>query len=428
MSLSLKKADILNPKKGNTSYNNRANWYDYYAGYSPKFALQILSSVGVKAKSTVLDPWNGIGTTTLAASALGVPAIGYDLNPVPVIVAKALILSTGEKQSIKPLLKEIIAKSSKFASGEVEPFLTWFDKDTCSHLRGIEKAVQFLLVEGSEEDRFILDDIEKVSEMASFFYVALFRTLRILVDEFIGSNPTWVKKAKDNHLSFGRKIITSLFEGEVEKMLSDFEPIFSNRKWINPSLGIGDSMNILADECAVDFLLTSPPYCTRIDYGVYTMPELAVLGYDTKSNWSSLRSSLIGTTTVPEKSPAFDEQWGTTCSEFVEELMNHTSKASQSYYLKNHLQYFEMMFKSVKEISRVLKNGGGCALVVQDSYYKEIHNNLPNIVAEMAANNGLNLFSKTNFKSVTNMAAVNPGTKKYRPQAEATESVLLFNK
>jgi hypothetical protein len=285
-----------------------------------------------------------------------------------------------------------------------------------------------LLVEEHEDDVFILDNVCRVSEIASFFYVALFRTLRILVDEFIGSNPTWVKKAKDNHLSFGRKVVISLFEGEVEKMLSDFEPVFSTRKWTNPVLDIGDSMSIAGGACTIDFLLTSPPYCTRIDYGVYTMPELAVLGYDTKDNWPSLRSSLIGTTTVPEKLPSFDEQWGNTCSEFVAELMKHTSKASQSYYLKNHLQYFETMFKSVKEISRVLKNGGGCALVVQDSYYKEIHNNLPNIIAEMAANNGLDLVSKTDFKSTNNMADVNPGTKKYRPQAEATESVLLFSK
>lgn len=211
-------------------------------------------------------------------------------------------------------------------------------------------------------------------------------------------------------------------------MFYDFEPVFSTRKWINPVLDIGNSMSISAGENTIDFLLTSPPYCTRIDYGVYTMPELAVLGYDAKNNWSSLRSSLIGTTTVPEKLPCFDEQWGNTCSEFVTELMSHNSKVSQSYYLKNHLQYFETMFKSVKEISRVLKNGGGCALVIQDSYYKEIHNNLPIIIAEMAVNNGLSLFSKTDFKSVNNMADVNPGTKKYRPQAEATESVLLFNK
>lgn len=188
MAPSLKKAIILNPKKGNISSNNRVNWYDYYAGYSPRFAMQILSSVGIKSKSTVLDPWNGIGTTTLAASALGVSSIGYDLNPVPVIIAKALVLSVGEKQSVKPLLKEIISKASRFSSGDSEPFLTWFDKDTCNHLRSIEKSIQFLLVKGSGDDIFILDNVCRVSEIASFFYVALFRTLRILVDDFIGSN------------------------------------------------------------------------------------------------------------------------------------------------------------------------------------------------------------------------------------------------
>jgi hypothetical protein len=53
------------------------------------------------------------------------------------------------------------------------------------------------------------------------------------------------------------------------------------------SLPIGDK--------SVDFILTSPPYCTRIDYAVATMPELALIGYKLNSDFKSLRKQLIGT-------------------------------------------------------------------------------------------------------------------------------------
>lgn len=179
---------------------------------------------------------------------------------------------------------------------------------------------------------------------------------------------------------------------------------------------------------SVDLILSSPPYCTRIDYAVATMPELAVLRYELQGSFQELRRKLIGTSTVPVSIPKPLPSWGVTCNTFLEKLVHHTSKASKSYYYKNHAQYFDAIYRSIAELHRILLSDGRCILVVQDSYYKDIHNNLPQIFTEMASAHGLQLVRQVNFGLTRTMARVHPIVRHYRQGFDATESVLCFVK
>ena len=122
------------------------------------------------------------------------------------------------------------------------------------------------------------------------------------------------------------------------------------------------------------------------------------------------------------------EEWGITCNKFLDSIKKHPSKASNTYYYKNHIQYFESIFNSLKEISRILKSGGLCSLIVQDSHYKEIHNDLPKIFIEMCEIDGLKLFLQSNFKSNRTRAGHNPAVRNHRKVFNQTESVLCFLK
>ena len=53
------------------------------------------------------------------------------------------------------------------------------------------------------------------------------------------------------------------------------------------------------DGIVADLILGSPPYCTRIDYVISTLPELAVLGY-CNEDLAVLRASMLGTPTMAE--------------------------------------------------------------------------------------------------------------------------------
>jgi hypothetical protein len=67
-------------------------------------------------------------------------------------------------------------------------------------------------------------------------------------------------------------------------------------------------------------------------------------------------------------------------------------------------------------------------LVVQDSYYKEVQNDLPQVFIEMATGLGWNLKRKIDFQVKQTLAGVNPEVRSYRTSFQATESALVFSK
>ena len=88
-------------------------------------------------------------------------------------------------------------------------------------------------------------------------------------------------------------------------------------------------------------VLTSPPYCTRIDYSAATRIELAVIYPLADVKMEDLGRQMIGSTRVPDHEIAVDQAWGKTCGRFISYLKAHPLKASAGYYYKTHLDYFD---------------------------------------------------------------------------------------
>lgn len=423
---------VENPKRNKNSKRETLNWYSYYAGFSSDFSHELINSSILKKESCILDPWNGGGTTTRAASLLGIRNQGYDLNPVMVIAAKAHNFNRGNLNSVAPLVSDILNKSKKSTwAVSNDPLNQWLDQKSSDCIRRIEYNIQKLLIDDKNYLPLCSNNerVNSMSDIAAFFYVALFNTVRKLLSAFYGSNPTWIKKPKEDSqkLTIKKADIRLIFKLELETMMQDVLRVGTIIPRELSTLELASSEALPAADCSSDLILTSPPYCTRIDYAVATMAELAVLGI-TSEDFRALRGNLIGSSTIWSETPSAKTEWGNICNTFLDKVATHESKASQTYYLKNHLQYFASVYKSAQEITRVMKPDSLCALVVQDSYYKDVHNDLPAIFNEMFSNLGLSLALQRNFVTKRNKAGINPQVKKYRSSQEATESVLVLIK
>ena len=349
---------IENPKiRGKDSLTS--GWYKFYPGFSEAFARSVLS-VAVKEGEWVLDPWNGAGTTTSTAASLGLNAHGYDLNPVMVIVSKARCLDPAEYSSLRPLDVDIRRKARKrFDVSAADPLLTWLTPRSVGVFRSIESAVQTLLVDERRYLSVSSRGTDAVSGLAAFFYVALFRALKKILAPFLTSNPTWLKRPGSfaGRLRPASDLISVIFQGEVARMLPA-DASHGARPRADRVLKVASSENIPLPGNSINCILSSPPYCTRIDYAVATAAELSLLGFGPTSGFRELRRDLIGGATVPRVAPVVSKEWGGTCQSFLASLQAHNSKASATYYYKSHVQYFDALARSVSEINRVLKPGG----------------------------------------------------------------------
>ncbi|MCU1222033.1 MAG: hypothetical protein JWQ42_126 [Edaphobacter sp.] len=425
---------ITNPKR-RRKVLGRESWYSYYAGFSEDFAKSIITSASLPKDGSVLDPWNGSGTTTSAASGFGFNSFGFDINPVSVVLARGRLFARGDIQSVEPLCKAIrinATRQKRKWPGIEEPLDAWFTAESSSAIRALDLSIRNLLMNESCRSNFKID-VDALSTLAAFFYVALFRSIRALLESFLGTNPTWIKKATcpTAKIAINPIEIGNAFQNQIERLLIAIadEKVDSRLMSSQSGIALASSDQIPVRSGSIDIALSSPPYCTRIDYGIATLPELAVLGIDTKNGLRQLREKLIGTPTIKQHaSRNWSESWGPTCEMFLSAVKSHQSRASESYYLKTHEQYFEGIANSLTELSRCLKTNGRCVLVVQDSYYKELYNNLPLIFIEMASQRSLKLDRREDFHVSRTLAGIQPHTKQYRKKFSATESVLCFIK
>lgn len=423
---------IGSPKRNRLAQTGWEGFFPYYAGYPETFARDLLTSANLPSNALILDPWNGSGTTTYSAARLGLTSVGLDLNPVMIVVARARLLSPSEADSLEPLAEELtrLARPSRSSAND-EPLRAWFTDETAARIRAMERSIGTHLL-GGRTLTAAGPNLDRISGLAATFYVALFTVCRDLCTPFRSSNPTWLKTATSNNdrLDITRKGLTKRLLAVVRSMANalDCRARQGAIEHGTSEIKLADTGTVALDSETVDFILTSPPYCTRIDYTAATRIELALMAPLLRWKPADISRRMIGSTRVPERLIDISMTWGSRCANFLDELRLHPSKASGGYYFKTHLDYFDKMGRSMERVASVLKPNGRAVLVVQDSYYKEIHNDLPSIIADIGEAHGLKLDRREDFHLRRSMSGINPHTRAYKRAPGAVEAVLCFNK
>jgi DNA modification methylase len=425
--------EILSPKRNSHVQTGWEGFFPYYAGYPETFAEALLKSARLNSDAIVLDPWNGSGTTTYTASMLGLASRGLDINPVMVVIARSRLLPASEADSIEPLAKEVLrmAYPSRLRLDASEPLKGWFSDRTATSIRSIERSIckHFL---GGMTITPTGTNLDRISGLAATFYVALFSVCRDLVAPFRSSNPTWLRRPKDGEerIDIPHRELTEQLRLNLRSMATalaeraERSPV----EHVGSEIRLADTTTAAVTPDSVDFILTSPPYCTRIDYTAATRIELAVMGPLCRGTPEDLSRRMIGSTRVSKAPIETSLKWGSRCIGFLDALRNHPSKASGGYYYLTHLDYFDKMERSIEKVATILKPGGRAVLVVQDSYYKDIHNDLPTMIADIGESHGLTLSRREDFHLQRSMSGINPHTRRYQRKPGAVEAVLCFHK
>lgn len=423
----LKTLVIGSPKRLRRISSRGRDFFPYYAGFSEVFASKLLQSAGLPPNAVIYDPWNGSGTTTNTALRLGFNSYGTDLNPVMVLVARARNLNSFETEELLSLTRALIKnlKSLKTLPAVDDPLLQWFTVDTAKLLRNLERRIRKLSRNSSGDEMF-----DRISSQSASLYVALFTIAKKFTKEFGTSNPTWLKTPSlaESKIEIDPDALELAFVDQINGMVNAIEFLgdVSFAK-VKCKIDVGNT-TLMRESNFADFILTSPPYCTRIDYTAATRMELAIIEPILNKTKGELSREMIGSVRVPVAKIQPQDSWGKICLKFLKNLQVHDSKASRGYYYNTHLDYFDKMAVSIKNIARCLKPGGGAVFVVQNSHYKEIHNDVPGIVSEMAELAGLSVIRKVDFSQKNSIGKINSRSRKYQKSTDTVESVICFYK
>ncbi|MCK5747583.1 MAG: hypothetical protein KAH44_15300 [Oricola sp.] len=368
----------LSPKQGSES--RRSSPYPYYAGYTEKFVASLLPIIGANAGQTVLDPWNGSGTTTTVAAFAGLRSIGVDLNPVMVIAAYVRSAPSACIEDVCTRFAEIMARRRRIEADE-SPF------EYCANIYN---------------EYISLSEIDSCS-IAKF---GLMVACRSLARSIRSKNPTWFRLRDMNDFEVSEASIIDAISNSFASLDSwaksrnytpiEFEPILIEGDWSSVSI-----------DRSIDHVITSPPYLTRIDYVMKTLPELIFLSRIQPTDLALLRSSMLGTVLTDREFAGLSFSRCPTAASSVTSISEHNSKASSTYYRTFFTQYLSRLFHSLKRGAQMQPRPKSFTIVSQGSYYKERLIDLPAIIDEFMCLLGYQVSMRYEYANRRNIALVN---------------------
>jgi len=424
---SLRNLNKVSPKQ--PASKKRRDWYPYYAGFTEQFVEAVIDQYLGDANS-VLDPWSGSGTTTVTCLRRGLRSSGIDLNPAVTVMARARLNATSTRERLLELGERIVAQASKCLEweGDGELLGQWMTRDAVARVHALRGAIHQVLNEPLSDTNASTDlGVDRLSPAACFFYCALFGSVRDLLARYGTTNPMWLKPPESRRNRI-RPSSNTLEKGMVQQMRYLEERLSLRREQAPRQLSpfkTGNAGHTGLHDGSFDAVLTSPPYATRVDYVKGTLPELAVLGAD-QAYLRNLRKVSTGSPTVDGARARVAEVRSDSGRSVLSAIEAHESKGSLSYYLPWMANYLTSLQSGLEEIDRTVRSDGVVCIVVQDSYYKEVHVDLQRVVTEMFAEMGRTVSHRHDYSAPNprrgSGTLLNGGAAKVSSQ----ESLLVF--
>lgn len=336
-----------------------------------KFILE-LTDIG----DIVLDSMMGSGTTVLEAFLHGRQAIGFDIDPLAMLISRVKIESfSGSELNVAG--KRILKEAQKIV--RLYPELLAADK----RKRFNEKTIEFLNNWFTEEVQMellaLLAEIEKIdNEKIKDFFKLIFSSIIItktggvsLALDLAHTRPHKAKTvfSKTGKVLFGdenekkRHLVKSLrspldeFEKKLKQNLRGvIETAPSN---LGPIINFGNAQSLALPPNSVDLIVTSPPYVSNaIDYMRAHKFSLVWFGYPIEDLMKKRKTYIGG--------EGFVDLPQIELPQSVETLVTEIRQKSKAKSVSLRRYYVEMTLV-LQEMFRVLKSEKSAIVVVGNS-------------------------------------------------------------
>ncbi|KZX49707.1 DNA methyltransferase [Haloarcula sp. K1] len=433
------------------------DWYRFVYAYSDQLIVDLVEEFGIEQEDLILDPFNGTGTTTLAAKKLGIDAIGTDTSPAAVLSGKVKttwdvdLASFRDRrsellQTVEPIFKEISSKNNttlgSFSDNDSEDIS--LDRYDFSEPEKIPKG--WLSEKPLKKMVVLRDHIEQLSDddVTDLFRLAMIAIL----PEDVGNVRFGPEATRDRSAEGDRDVYTIFktkladIEEDLERIqqaitAGEFEPGESeihqaDARDLTAALKSSELLQSERHAGTVDYLITSPPYPAEHDYTRNQRLELVWLGEcDDNNDLQAIKKQNIRSHT--KNIYVADDAGERFNIRGIDEVDQIVSKMEQiieeediqhgfgQYYPRVIEEYFAGMQEHLEEVYELLSADGKAAYVVGDSgSYWQVEVETAKILGEIATDRVG--FDQMDIELWRNMAAT---TAKYD---DIEENILILHK
>lgn len=379
---------------------------------APNLAWEALEPV--EPGSIVLDPMCGSGTVIRAASELGLNALGFDLDPLSVLMSSVWTTPVDGDAAIAE--SDRIARIA-WANIGGTIYLPWIDDDLAT--------ADFVNFWFSNSQR---DELRSLAVLLHQVVGPIGDVLRLALSRMIVTKNWGASLARDVSHSRPHRIKTENSYRVIDQFPRSVRAIVHRLK---PRLLLGESSIQLGDARdlgplppeAIDAIVSSPPYLNAIDYLRGHRLSLVWLGYNL-GELRERRSHMVGAERAPD--PGVDEV-------YIWELLKAMPEAThlEPRFQKILERFVDDLGKMMNEAFRVLRTGGRAIYVIGDSTVRGVIVRNTDLIIAAAQRAGLTLVAQSRREL--------PAMKRYLPPPGnsglgplstriRTESVLSFAK
>ncbi|MCK4250340.1 hypothetical protein KAX97_02780 [candidate division WOR-3 bacterium] len=347
------------------------NWFYFQEGYSPDLVFNILKHLGkTSAKTFILDPFAGSGTTLVTAKHLGMKSFGFEINPFGAFITKI--------------------KTQNYSRNEVKQIRT-FKLPQFRNLSDVFSKYELKIIRNlfSEKNLIMIELLKKKinrvrnQKVHDLLYMGLLSILETVSYYRKGGNGLKRKRVLDGADTFQeyKYKVAQIYEGLTNAIH-------------------GPEPKIVCDSCLnferygikkIDISIFSPPYANCFDpFEVYKI-ELWIGEF--VSSYKELRK---------KRRNALTSNLNTNLAKTIGN--NHRTKILKDIldYLSNQQlwdkriprmldTYFNDMYNVLKKIYQRTRKGGNCVMVVGNSAYGNLAIPTDAILAQIGDKVGFNV-------------------------------------
>ena len=358
--------------------------HPFPARMAPELAVAELKML--KPRSVVLDPMTGSGTVISEALALGHRAIGFDMDPLAVLMSSVRTTPISPTQ-LGSLAADVLKKAQSLCPNSFE--LPWIDQDPET-----QSFIEYWFAASQRKDlrciAYVLSNLHRDATDAGNKATADALRLalsRIIITKKKGASLAWdVSHSRPHKVTENSDFeVFSAFEQSAKiigRCLGD-APLTSSAQ-----VKLGDARRLHAiRKASVDAVLTSPPYLNAIDYMRGHRLSLVWLGYRL-SELRGIRTNSIGS----EKAP--NDRVAAALFKDIQQAMGLIDELP-TRHRSMVARYAEDIYHLLSEVSRVLKSSGRAIFVVGNSCLKGVFIRNSEAVIKAASLNGFALLTQT---------------------------------